>query len=584
MKPPSFGKIASSILLVVLGWTLGACSATDRPIEGPTVADPDFGPNVLVFDPSTPDIQKHVDRVFARQEKNQFGSDRYALLLKPGTYNLDMQVGFYTHVAGLGRSPDDVSITGAVRAHAKWMKGNATCNFWRSVENLSITPTEIEIPNMWAVSQGASMRRVHVRGDLLLADHGWSSGGFLADSKIDGEVLSGSQQQWFSRNCNWDEWIGGNWNMVFLGCANPPAGEWPERPYTVIDRTPVIREKPFLFVDEIGRYSVRVPALRAETRGITWAGDVSNESPGGTSISIEHFHIARPDRDSAETINAALRNGKHLLFTPGIYRLDAPIRVPHPGTVVLGLGYPTLVPVNGSAAISVADVNGVTVAGILIDAGSIPSISLLQVGDPDSSLFHATDPTMLFDVFCRAGGAIVGSSKSLVTIYSQDVVGDNLWLWRADHGKGAKWLINRNENGLIVHGDDVTMYGLFVEHCHEYQTIWNGDGGRAYFYQSEMPYDPPYQEAWMHDGVHGYASYKVADHVRTHEAWGLGIYCVFWAAPIFADTAIEVPEHPGIRMHHMITIRLNGQPDSGICHVINDRGEAVMYDKRAVVK
>ena len=73
----------------------------------------------------------------------------------------------------------------------------------------------------------------------------------------------------------------------------------------------------------------------------------------------------------------------------------------------------------------------------------------------------------------------------------------------------------------------MTIYGLFAEHFQEYQTLWNGEGGRVYFYQSELPYDAPDQSRWQHDGVPGYASYKVADSVHRHEAWGLGVYGVF---------------------------------------------------------
>ena len=58
-------------------------------------------------------------------------------------------------------------------------------------------------------------------------------------------------------------------------------------------------------------------------------------------------------------------------------------------------------------------------------------------------------------------------------------------------------------HGLVVNGDDVICYGLFVEHCQQYQTLWNGNGGRVYFYQSEMPYDVPDQAAWDHDGLTG---------------------------------------------------------------------------------
>ena len=222
-------------------------------------------------------------------------------------------------------------------------------------------------------------------------------------------------------------------------------------------------------------------------------------------------------------------------------------------------------------------------AGILFEAGETESQNLLQVGDGKSSASYASDPIFLYDIFCRAGGAVVGKTRAFVTINSNNVVGDNFWLWRADHGTGARWNANENRNGLIVNGDDVTLYGLFVEHCQEYQTIWNGNGGRVYFYQSEMPYDPPSQEAWSHDGVRGFASYKVGEKVTSHEAWGLGIYCVFYAAPVIAETAIETPQTDGVKMHHMVTLRLNGRPGSGINHVLNDQGDAVIDTKIARV-
>ncbi|MCX8108616.1 MAG: coagulation factor 5/8 type domain-containing protein [Verrucomicrobiae bacterium] len=541
---------------------------------------PDFGPNVLIFDPLTPGIQTRLDEIFRQQERSQFGTNRYALLFKPGNYDLDVQVGFYTQVVGLGMSPDDVSISGAVRCKARWMpNNNATCNFWRCVENLSVTPTVEQNVNVWAVSQATALRRVHIKGNLNLWDGGWSSGGFIADSKIDGEVNSGSQQQWFSRNAQWGNWKGANWNMVFVGVLNPPPGRWPDPPYTVIERTPIMREKPFLFVDENGHFFVHVPALRTNACGFTWS---AGPTPG-TSIPIDHFHVARPERDNAATINSALKSGKHLLLTPGIYRLDETINVSRPGTIVLGLGYPTLEVVNGTPALTIADVDGVKVGGLLIEAGPVNSEVLVQVGEPGRKCSHAGDPIFIWDLFCRVGGVHPAKATCMVTINSCDVVGDNFWLWRADHGRGVGWTSNPNKHGLIVNGDNVTIYGLFVEHTQEYQTIWNGNGGRVFFYQSEMPYDPPSQEAWRHGTVNGYASYKVADTVSTHEAWGLGIYCVFYAAPVIADNAIETPSGPGIKMHHMVTIRLGGRPNSGIKHVINGKGESVITTRKAVV-
>ncbi len=303
--------------------------------------EPDFGPNVRIFDPSSPNVQDEVNAIFKKQEANQFGSERYAIFFKPGKYDLHIPVGFYTQVAGLGQSPDDVAITGSLEARARWMNGNATCNFWRAVENFSITPTVDRATVVWAVSQGVAFRHMHVRGNLSLFDGGWSSGGFLADCKIDGNVISGTQQQWLARNDEWKQWDGGSWNMVFVGVNKPPSGDWPARPYTVVDKVPITREKPYLAVSTAGQFVVRVPAQGKGTTGTTWAAP-------SEAIPIASFYIAR-DKDTAATINAALDNGKNLILTPGIYHLEASIKVTRPNTIVLGLGYPTLIPEQGLA-------------------------------------------------------------------------------------------------------------------------------------------------------------------------------------------------------------------------------------------
>jgi hypothetical protein len=542
---------------------------------------PDFGPNVLVFDPELTNTQERVDAVFRKQERAQFGSGRYALLFKPGRYELSVEVGFYTHVAGLGRVPGDVMIDGAVRTDAAWMNRNATCNFWRSVENLTVTPQRDHGAMMWAVSQAAPMRRTHIRGNLHLSSGGWSSGGFLADCKVDGDVIPGSQQQWFSRNCQWRQWNGGNWNMVFAGCVNPPAGEWPARPFTVVDETPVIREKPYLSVAGDERWFVRVPPLsRQGTVGLTWK---DGQSPGDV-LPIEKFHIARPDTDTAATINAALRIGKNLLFTPGIYSLDDPIVVSRESTVILGLGLPSLIPTGGKPAMLVEAGEGVIISGVIFDASDREVETLLQIGCPGRRSGHGENPICLHDIFCRVGGYGPGRARRMVTIYNDNVIGDNLWLWRADHGRNVGWSENTCETGLLVEGDNVTIYGLFVEHTQKHQTVWNGDSGRVIFYQSEMPYDPPSQQVWQDENGTGFASYKVGEHVKTHQAYGLGVYHVFRRAPVIAENAIETPTGSGIKMQHMITFRLGGgKPGSGIRHVINGRGGSVIDGQKATV-
>ena len=541
---------------------------------------PDFGPNVLIFDPSMTNIQSRLDAVSSRQERSQFGTNRYAYLFKPGNYHLDVRVGFYMQILGLGKSPDAVAITGAVRSKAPWRGGNATVNFWRAVENLSVTPTLDQHTNIWAVSQGTALRRVHVKGNLAFSDGGWSSGGFMADCKIDGGVNSGTQQQWLSRNDDWSDWTGGAWNMVFVGVNNPPAGTWPRPPYTVIARTPLVREKPYLFIDGHGRYFVMVPNLATNgTQGITW----SNGNTPGSPLPMDQFYLAHPETDNATSINAALKQGKNLLLTPGIYHLEDSLQVSRPDTVVLGLGYPTLVPDRGTPAMMVSDVDGVKVGGILFEAGTNNSATLLQVGTPGSSASHATDPLFLYDIFCRVGGASAGSATDMVSLNCNNIVGDNFWLWRADHGRGVGWDLNKNVTGLTVNGNEVTLYGLFVEHCQGYQTVWNGNGGRLYFYQSEMPYDPPSQAAWRHGDVNGFASYKVANEVTTHEAWGLGVYSVFRAGGIVADNAFQTPTVPGVKLHHLVTLRLGWQRNSGIQHILNGTGDSVISNRQAVL-
>ena len=539
-------------------------------------AKPDFGASVLVFDSSMPaaEMQRQIDKVYAAQQRSEFGAERDALLFLPGEYKLDVPVGFYTEVMGLGATPDGVHISGNVHCDAASRNNNATTTFWRGVEGFSVTPTDGTM--QWAVSQAVSFRRMHVRGDVVLHQQkGWASGGWMSDSLVDGNVGSGTQQQWISRNSEWGSWTGSNWNMVFVGVPKPPVGEWPTPPYTKIAATPVVREKPYLQVDAKGNYSVRVPALLRDSSGVTWHGG----STPGESIALSKFYIARPKVDSTATINAQLAKGKNLLLTPGIYELTDAIRVTRPNTVVLGMGFATLKPVNGTAAMTTADVDGVIIAGLLFDAGVAKSPVLLDVGAVGSKARHAKNPISLHDVFFRVGGAGVGSVGMNLRINSSDTIVDHTWIWRADHGAGVGWDKNLSANGLVVNGNDVTIYGLFVEHHQEYQVLWNGNGGRSYFYQSEIPYDPPTQASYTSGpGVNGWASYKVADGVTSHEAWGLGIYSVFRKPDVVLTGAIEVPVNPNVRFHDMITVCLG---DNGeISNVIDDAGGATVAKPR----
>jgi hypothetical protein len=551
---------------LALSLTLLAFAAA--PARAATPVTPDFGPNVLIFNRTTPSatIQAQIDKVYATQRHNEFGPDRNAILFLPGDYTVDIPIGFYTQVLGLGASPDSVHITGNVHSDAAARNNNATTTFWRAAENFSVAPTGGTM--QWAVSQAAPFRRMHIQGDIVLHQNkGWASGGWMSDTLIDGNVAAGPQQQWISRNSEWHSWTGANWNMVFVGVPNPPDGEWPKPPYTKIAETPIVREKPFLQVDAAGNYSVRVPAIRTNSSGITWHAAV----PPGKTIPIAQFYIAHPTRDNASTINAQLAKGKNLLLTPGIYDLTEPIRVTHANTVVMGLGFATLHPVNGTAVITTADADGIIIAGLLVDAGPTSSPVLLQIGPGKSKSTHEKNPISLHDVFFRVGGAGVGRAVINLEINSNDTIVDHTWIWRADHGANVGWDENTSANGLVVNGNKVTIYGLFVEHHQQFQVLWNGNAGRTYFYQSEIPYDPPDQASYTSpSGPNGWASYKVADAVTSHEAWGLGIYSVFRKPDVVLTRAVEVPVNPNIRFHDMITVALGNKGE--ISNVINDTG------------
>ncbi|MEV7208128.1 MULTISPECIES: coagulation factor 5/8 type domain-containing protein [unclassified Streptomyces] len=545
----------------------GAARAVDSP-DGPRAlpGGGDLGPNVIVFDPSTANIQGRLDEIFKQQESAQFGTGRYALLFKPGTYHgLNAQLGFYTSIAGLGLSPDDTTINGDVTVDAGWFDGNATQNFWRSAENLALVP--VSGTNRWAVSQAAPFRRMHVRGGLNLAPdgYGWASGGYIADSRIDGTVGPYSQQQWYTRDSSVGGWLNAVWNMVFSGVEGAPAQSFPEPPYTTLQTTPVSREKPFLYLDG-DEYRVFLPEKRTDARGVSWG----NGTPRGTSLPLSNFYVARPG-DSAATLNQALEQGLHLLLTPGIYHVDRTVEVKRAGTVVLGLGYATLIPDNGVTALRVADVDGVRLAGFLVDAGPVNSATLVEVGPEGASADHAANPTTVQDVFVRIGGAGPGKATTSLVVNSRHTIVDHTWVWRADHGDGVGWETNRADYGVVVNGDDVLITGLFVEHFNKYDVQWNGERGRTVFFQNEKAYDAPDQAAIQNGSVKGYAAYKVGDDVTEHEGWGMGSYCYYNVNPsIVQHHGFAAPTRSGVRFHGLLVVSLGGQGQYEC--VINDTG------------
>lgn len=514
-----------------------------------------FGDNVFIFSPTDDpaQVRSSINSVYARMESAHFSEDRYAFFFKPGIYDgtISVKVPFFTTFSGLGATPDDTTV-GSVNCEGDW-NHTSLVNFWRGVENLTFDYT-----SKWAVSQGAFLRGVHVKGDLYLfdtsdgGDYLTASGGFLADSRVDGTVYSGSQQQWFTRNSEIGGWNGSVWNMVFAGVNNVPEGNV----FTSIESVPVVREKPYL-VYENGNYAIKVPALKYNS------ANYGRQTDGEKTIAFEDIYFARADHDSAASINAELAAGKHIVFLPGVYELEAPIIVNRADTVLLGTGLATLISNEGRSCMEIGDVDGVSVCGLLFDAGVKETKTQLKVGSAGGN--HAANPIFLFDCFFRVGGNVSEKTYAEISleINANDCVTDNVWLWRADHGEGVGWDSNNGDFGAVINGDRVKCYGLFGEHYKKNNVLWKGNGGYVAFYQSEIAYDVPAGIGW------NWASFEVADSVTQFTAFGVGIYSNFWSQ-VEIDCAMRVPENGDINLNYVCGFAMSAK--GKVRNLINSDG------------
>ncbi|MBE8727901.1 hypothetical protein [Flavobacterium hungaricum] len=492
-----------------------------------------------------------------------------------------IELGFYSHIGGLGKVPSDVKI-GAIFTRPHLSGGaNATCTFWRSVENV-----EVMRDFSWTVSQSTSARRLLIdSSSKYISDIGttnfWGSGGFIADTHYTSARPNwGGQQQWYTRNTVFPAGsgtMGGSYNMVWQGCVNAPQEDEANSP---IAATPIIREKPFLFIDKDGEYKVFVPDWQQDRVGTSWTK--TDMGKGKVQDLTASWFVAK-EGDTDIEINAALKAGKNIFFTPGHYALNAPLQVNKKDAILLGAGIAsvTLEPTekNTWGCIFADDKDGIIIAGILMDSFNSTTYQI-RIGNEGAKSNHAADPILLTDITCRIGGV---QSKNIqiqvsMQLNSNNVVGDHFWLWRADHGSqtggDARWKRDRCKNGLIVAGNDVTLYALFVEHFQEYEVLWLGERGRTFFFQNEPPYDAPNQKSWSSQGgrVDGYAAFKVANTVKEHHTIGMGSYAVFTGTDgnVNKKNGFEVPNSPNVKLEKMCITRFAGS--GNIQNVINNNG------------
>ena len=557
----------------------------------------------------------------------QFNNDGYAVLFEPGTYGsaatpLVFEVGYYTEVAGLGAVPQDTTINGQIEVFPNALDcasptncwANSTVNFWRSMSNLTLNvmdsannyvPQPItQLPpigdsadcyggstDMWSVSQATPVRSMIINGNLNFqaycsqtgyGSNDYGSGSYVANSEINGQLDWSGNQQGIARNSDFDSAAGYVWNYVYSGDGCPPGytppagtacspnqdafGSSPAgtegvigvNQVTALPQSPVTEEEPFLYTDSSGKFNVFVPSVQQNSSGPNFLSG----SEAGSSLPLSSFFVANPSTPVA-AINLALLAGKNLVLTPGVYDLSAPIVVERPDTVVLGLGFATLVPQHGNAALIALPNVGVKISGLIVDAGPVNSPVLVSVGVPGLTAGTAADPDTIQDVFFRIGGAEttpVSATVSLLDNASHSII-DDVWAWRADHGAntsvtgpqgqvGAGWTYNKGDTGVVVSGDNVTAYGLAVEHYQKTEVIWNGQGGTNIFFQNELPYDPPSQAAWNKSATQlGYPAFEVSPNVTSFNGYGMASYVVFiyTNATLWDSMAYQAPNKPGVK-------------------------------------
>ena len=551
-------------------------------------------------------IQADLDAIATQQVPvgSQFDSNRYTAFFEPGTYGsaadpLVFQVGYYTQVAGLGAQPSQTVINGAIDVFnnlctAGTTDCNADDNFWRSMSNLTLnvdlpTTTPAYAPRRSTrTAPGATtarrsgrsrrptpIRRAIINGSVVFQDYcatqnDFASGGFIADSQVSGSLNFFGNQQYLTRNSSIGGVNGALWNMVYSGVEGAPAASFSGQgsQNTVLATSPVTEEQPFLYTDASGKYSVFVPAVQTNSSGTSWASGTE----AGTAKSLSSFFVANPGT-SVAAIDIALAAGKNLVLTPGVYNLSAPIVVTRPGTVVLGLGFATLVPQHGNAALIVLPNTGVKVSGLIVDAGPVNSPVLVSVGTPGNGA--AGNPDLISDVFFRIGGAETTSTSATVSLLdnaSHSII-DDVWAWRADHGGDVGWTANKGDTGLVVTGDDVTAYGLAVEHYQKSEVVWTGQGGTDVFFQNELPYDAPSQAAWNESATFsGYPAFQVGSGVKTFQGYGMGSYVVFidTTATLHVTEAFQAPQTAGVQFHDVFGLWIGGS--GGLDSIINGTG------------
>jgi len=328
---------------------------------------------------------------------------------------------------------------------------------------------------------------------------------------------------------------------VFTGVQGAPTarcGAQGRPQYVAVDTSPVIAEK--LIMDRAGKFSAVVPPTMQQTRGLSFVDAVTRQPKLPDVVGFdEHLYVATAEKDTAATINGMLASEsiRGVVLSPGVYRLAGPIRMERSSQLLLGLGLATLVAAAGTPCVVVGNVDDVRISGFLVEASDREAETLVQWGN-GSYNGDSQRPSFAHDLFLRVGSGLDPAVKqyrarSMLRIDSGHVVGDHIWIWRGDHTASGRVYNRANPCavGVEVSGDDVTMYGLAVEHTLQDQLRWSGERGQV------------------------------------------GVYSYFRDHAVSVETAIRAPASVEARgFVSPFTKHLNG--NGGIRAVLNDKGDS----------
>ena len=496
----------------------------------------------------------------------EFSQNRFALMFKPGQYNLSFQMGYYTHVQGLAVNKEGVIFNGTINVPPAPPAGYLD-NFDRALYNLTIDPPG-EATQVFGTSQASPIRRVKCTGNFALAERfqdqeQFSSGGFMSDCFISGTMDMYSQQQFYVQDSSAKTFKGGAWNFLLMGVSvveyfsdvsfpAPNVCKKGLRLLTTMD-SPGVSQMPMI-VQEDGGFKVQ-----------------------NRDVLSDRFVFVHP-AVSVDNINQSIINGYDIVFCPGIYSYPSSIIISRNNTTLIGTGYATIYVTGSEPGILIKDgIHGTRIAHLLMEAGTNNPPALIQVGETPKSSGEAANPTILYDIFGRCGPVHAARCEAMIVLNQNNSIVQHAWLWRADHSsleREGLGLVNARSNyGIVVNGNDCSTYGLFSEHHLKECVLWNGDNGNMFFLQCELAYEAAQETGWNYPGLRVTGSHFYGTNLGVYSFFATSKGATASFPAVTSGIVIDANVVSTARIDSACTLFLNKNAGGGkINNVINATG------------